>query len=294
MSPSSNRRQHTIACVVDTECTYINKNPRMVYHFGATFGDIEQENSFNVLKMDYYVKEVISDLELFLFQNKDGHNFSYNPSMARALKDAIENPYKVKSWKDIIEEWQDHLHAMNVQYLTSYNFNFDIGVGDKIGTIRKTHQQLTDKNFYLPRNVDYLCLMDIAGNLFMNRDYMKWIESLSDEEREQMTTEKGNISYSAESCIRFLNRDLWYREQHTALRDSLLEFQLFSHFWKKWKSTIKRDFVNNVKPVHWSYLKKNLSATKKLELRKGKKATKKNRSKSVNVKETAKQLEMPL
>ena len=82
MSPHK-KATHTIVCVVDTETTFINETPRMVYHFGATFGDIEQENSFNVVKMDYYVKEVIEDLSLFLHQNKEGHNFGYNKSMAR-------------------------------------------------------------------------------------------------------------------------------------------------------------------------------------------------------------------
>ena len=214
MSPRNNS---TIVCVVDTETTFINETPRMVYHFGATFGDIEQLNSFNVIKMDYYVKEVIEDLSLFLHQNKEGHNFGYNKSMARALKDAINNPHKVKAWKDIIKEWQDYLHAMNVQYLTSYNFNFDIGIdSSEIATIRKTHQQLTDKTFFLPRNVDYVCLMDIGATLFMNRNYLTWVNNLTEEEKNQMTTEKGNPSYSAQSCMRYINRDLWYTEQHAS------------------------------------------------------------------------------
>ena len=174
-------------------------------------------------------------------------------------------------WKDIIKEWQDLLHAMNVQYLTSYNFNFDIGTdSSEIATVRKTHQQLTDKTFFLPRNVDYVCLMDIGATLFMNRNYLSWIENLSEEEKGQMTTEKGNISYSAQSCMRYINRDLWYQEQHTALRDSLLEFQLFAHFWKRWKSIIKKEFVNNVNQPSWQHLKKGYSATKKRQLRKGK------------------------
>ena len=283
MTPRNKHNTGTIACVVDTECSYINKNPRMVYHFGATFGDLEQENSFNVIKMDYYVKEVISDIDLFLFQNREGDNFGYNKSMARALKDAIQNPYKVKPWKDIITEFQEKIYAMNVEYLTSYNFNFDIGIGDKIGTIRKTHQQLTDKNFYLPRNVDVVCLMDIAGTLFMNNDYDRWLKTLNKEELNQMTTDKGNPSYSAESCMRFLNKDLWYSEQHTALRDSLLEFQLFTHFWKKWKGVIKREFVNFIRPVHYSYLKKGYSAKKKLELRRGKKMNKVKKVKQLEI-----------
>ena len=134
--------------------------------------------------------------------------------------------------------------------------------------------------------------MDIAGNLFMNRDYNRWLDSLSKEELEQMTTDKGNPSYSAESCMRYLNKDLWYKEQHTALRDSLLEFQLFSTFWKKWKGKIKSDFVNNVRPVHWSNIKKGYSAKKKLELRNllklNKIKLKKGKSKNPN------QLEIPI
>ena len=291
MSPRNNS---TIVCVVDTETTFINETPRMVYHFGATFGDIEQLNSFNVIKMDYYVKEVIEDLSLFLHQNKEGHNFGYNKSMARALKDAINNPHKVKAWKEIIKEWQDYLHAMNVQYLTSYNFNFDIGIdSSEIATIRKTHQQITDKTFFLPRNVDYVCLMDIGATLFMNRNYLNWVENLTEDEKAQMTTEKGNISYSAQSCMRYINRDLWYTEQHTALRDSLLEFQLFAHFWKRWKSIIKSEFVNNVKTPSWQHLKKGYSAKKKRELRLNK-ISKRKPKKKANIKKQAIQLEMAL
>ena len=98
---------------------------------------------------------------------------------------------------------------------------------------------------------------------------------MSEDEKNQMTTEKGNPSYSAQSCMRFINKDLWYIEQHTALRDSLLEFQLFAHFWGKWKSIIKKEFVNNVKSPSWQYLKKGYSATKKRQLRLGAKKKKK-------------------
>ena len=213
----------------------------------------------------------MEDVALIRHTNKEGQNCGENKSMTRALKDAIRNPHKVKKGKDMIKEWQDLLHAMNVQYLTSYNFNFDIGTdSSEIATVRKTHQQLTDKTFFLPRNVDYVCLMDIGATLFMNRNYLSWIENLSEEEKGQMTTEKGNISYSAQSCMRYINRDLWYQEQHTALRDSLLEFQLFAHFWKRWKSIIKKEFVNNVNQPSWQHLKKGYSATKKRQLRKGK------------------------
>ena len=269
MSPINSNHTGTIACVVDTECTYISKNPRMVFHFGATIGDIEQENSFRVIKMDYYVKEVMQNNEMFLHQNRDGHNYSYNVAMKNALHDAFDNFHKVRKWKDIIEEWQDYIHSMNVKYLTSYNFNFDIGTGDKVGTIRKTHQQLTDKTFYLPRGVDYFCLMDIAGTMFMNRNYKNFIESLDEHDIQQMRTDKGNPKYSAEACMRYLNKDVYFIEQHTALRDSLLEFRLLAHFWKKWKSTIKKDFSNNVRGVSLKNIKQGVPVSQRLNQRRG-------------------------
>ena len=267
---NSHNHTGTIACVVDTECTYISKNPRMVFHFGATIGDIEQENSFRVIKMDYYVKEVMQDIEMFLHRNKEGEAYGYNSSMKNALQDAFNNFHKVKKWKEIIEEWQDYIHSMNVKYLTSYNFNFDIGTGDKVGTIRKTHQQLTDKTFYLPRGVDYFCLMDIAGTMFMNRNYRNFIQGLDEIDIQQMRTDKGNPKYSAEACMRYLNKDVYFQEQHTALRDSLLEFRLLAHFWKRWKPNIKRDFVNNVRGVSLKNIKEGVSVAKRLEQRRGK------------------------
>lgn len=267
---NSHNHTGTIACVVDTECTYISKNPRMVFHFGATIGDIEQENSFRVIKMDYYVKEVMQDIEMFLHRNKEGEAYGYNSSMKNALQDAFNNFHKVRKWKEIIEEWQDYIHSMNVKYLTSYNFNFDIGTGDKVGTIRKTHQQLTDKTFYLPRGVDYFCLMDIAGTMFMNRNYRNFIQGLDEIDIQQMRTDKGNPKYSAEACMRYLNKDVYFQEQHTALRDSLLEFRLLAHFWKRWKPNIKRDFVNNVRGVSLKNIKEGVSVAKRLEQRRGK------------------------
>lgn len=267
MSPLAN----TQACVVDTECTYINNRPRLVYHFGATFGNIEQKNSFSFGKMDYYVKEVMEDIELFLKQNKKGDNFGYNLSMAKAHKDAYNNFHKVRSWKLIMEEFNDNIKSRNTQYLTAYNYNFDIGVSaDKGGVIRHTNNQLRHKTFYLPRDVKVFCLMDICATLVMNRKYFQWVNSLDQEELNQMTTDNNNFSYSAESVQRYLSKDLYYVEEHTAYKDSTLEMGLLMYCWEKWASIIKRDFVDNVQTPHWTLLKKGLSANKKLELRKGK------------------------
>ena len=187
--------------------------------------------------------------------------------MRNAWKDALRNPTKVKKWKHIIEELNDNINSMGIEYLTSYNYNFDIGSGDKVGTIRKTHQQLTDKTFYLPRKLEYFCLMDIVATLMANRNFRSWIKTLNEEELNQMTTEKGNLSYSAETMLRYLSKDLYYVEQHTALRDARLEFRLLMECWKNWDLQIKKYFVNNVKSVNWKNFQKDIPIKTKLERR---------------------------
>ena len=113
--------------------------------------------------------------------------------------------------------------------------------------------------------------MDIVATCMANRDFKSWIKKLDENELNQMTTEKGNLSYSAETMLRYLSKDLYYVEQHTALRDARMEFRLLMECWKNWDSHIRKHFVNNIKSVSWQQFNKGLSMKQKLENRGGRK-----------------------
>jgi len=152
---------------------------------------------------------------------------------------------------------------MGVDILTAYNYNFDIGEGRKIGTIRKTHTQYEHKSFYLrTSDINVCCLMDISATLLMNKEFYLWADSLNEEDKARMTTEKGNLSYSAESVARFLNLDVDYIEPHTARHDAQLEFMILCKAWATHKNTIKKHFLNNIKGVSWKTIqdKKTMKA----------------------------------
>ena len=110
--------------------------------------------------------------------------------------------------------------------------------------------------------------MDIVATLMANRNFNSWVKLLSEDELKQMTTEKGNLSYSAECMLRYLSKDLFYSEQHTALRDSRLEFRRLMECWKRYSKIIKSDFVNNIKSVSWRAFNSGIPSTKKLANRK--------------------------
>jgi hypothetical protein len=302
MNALANQHKRVIACVVDTECCYINTEAHgLVFHFGAVFGDVSQEHTFETYNMDYYVEEVITHGENGYFKKKgtfkdmetgeifEGLHLNQNPMFEKARKDAFKNPHKIKPWKEIMREFNRELVTRNVDYITSYNYNFDIGSNRKVGTIRLTHNQLSDKSFYMPRGIEHFDLMEISAICLANRTFRTWLNSLTLEEKEKMLTKKGNKSYSAQSMLRYLSKDLYYIEQHTALRDALCEFRLLMELWKNHKAIIKKHFVNNVQGVSRSDFENGVSVKQSLINR-----TKRAKGKMAKVGKKTKQLSLNL
>jgi hypothetical protein len=90
-----------------------------------------------------------------------------------------------------------------------------------------------------------------------------------------MSTDKGNISYSAEAVARFLNLDVDYLEPHTAKHDAELEFMILCKAWTTHKNIIKKHFLNNIKGVSWQNIQKLTTTKAKLLNRNATKPTKK-------------------
>ena len=101
----------------------------------------------------------------------------------------------------------------------------------------------------------------------MNKEFYSWADSLNADDKARMTTEKGNLSYSAESVARFLNLDVDYIEPHTARHDAQLEFMILCKAWATHKNTIKKHFLNNIKGVSWKTIQDKKSMKAKLEHR---------------------------
>ena len=110
-----------IVCVIDTECCFKNtKSDKLIFHFGACIGNVHQEHSFDVVKMDYYVKEVLEEINNFFFVNKATNTpYAINSTMRHAWKDALQNPHKVKPWAEIVNELDNKIKAMGCLLYTS-------------------------------------------------------------------------------------------------------------------------------------------------------------------------------
>ena len=72
-----------------------------------------------------------------------------------------------------------------------------------------------------------------------------------------------NYGYSAQCMARWIFDAEQYEEQHTALEDSKMEFELARHFARKHKKDFEKLFLGNPKSVSWRMLKRNYPLRRK-------------------------------
>ena len=82
--------------------------------------------------------------------------------------------------------------------------------------------------------------------LFQNdsKNYFKMIDSLDELDKLQFMSKSGkNYGYSAQCMARYIFDSEQYEEQHTALEDSKMEFELARHFARKHKTDFEKTFL---------------------------------------------------
>ena len=265
-----------ICCVVDTECSFMSEQSRLVYEFAWCISDLNDIENKNYFYKHFYIQETVSNPEAFLqFTKKYTDNgiaklnFGLDSRYGKVINNCFNNFSKVETWENVIKQFNQDCLNLGVDTITAYNFMFDFGINGKAGVIRKTHSQYTDKTFYFPNGVKHFCLMEWVCRTLINRNYFLWIEGLSDSQKTKMQTAKGNNSYSAESVLRYLNQDVDYIEQHTALRDCFLEMNLAKIVYARYAKTLKY-FTGTpkkslVKMVSWKRIADEVSSKDKMQ-----------------------------
>jgi len=268
-----------ICCVVDTECTFMSDQSRLVYEIAWCISDLNDIENKNYFYRHFYILDTVSNPKAFLqFTKKYTDNgipkinFGIDSRYGKVVKNCFENFHKVETWENVIKQFNQDCLNLGVDTITAYNFMFDFGLNGKktnpSGVIRKTHAQYTHKTFYFPTKVKHFCLMEWVCRTLINKNYFLWIDSLSESQKTKMQTAKGNNSYSAESVLRYLNQDVDYIEEHTALRDCFLEMHLakfcYARYWKTLKYFVGTPKKSLVKMVSWKKIADEVSSKDKI------------------------------
>jgi len=257
------RKKHN-ALIIDTETTMKNEKPFLAYHIGGCIGDIYSQDS-KPLEFDFYVQEIIANPKNFehtYIDKETGERkfWKYDSRYSKVLEDAFKNRSKIKPLRYVMNYLEKQIGFADS--MASYNWAFDKQA------LKKTNLEYFNEDWKGSDLLPNFCLMDCYANSVINHTYFKMVDNLEPIYKANFLSHSGkNYGYSAQCMARWVFDNPDYTEQHTALDDSKMEFELARHFARKNKKQFEDIFLGNPKTVSWTLLKKKLSAKAKMEKR---------------------------
>jgi hypothetical protein len=115
--------------------------------------------------------------------------------------------------------------------------------------------------------------MDYAFNMIINRDFFRFIDRCPDHIKKRLTSKSGkSIGYNVETMIRYIKHDFDWDEPHTALYDSMGEFDIGCEIDLRNHYTIFKDeFLDSPRSVSFADIKNQTTSTDKMKNRKKRK-----------------------
>lgn len=206
--------------ILDTETIGSFGQP-LVHDFGYCIVD----KHFNCLKKQRHLIKNVRAIEWAL-QESDFYNTkreTYDHEIEQGLVD-------IKTWKATIDEFKRDLIVYGVGTIAAYNIAFDYKA------IKTTEHILNNDSDYIEKlftKKKPLCIWNLAcDTLMQEREYKEWAKA------NKKISEKGNILTNAETCFQYINQDLHFKEDHTALSDVLIETEILKYIHEHYKINV--------------------------------------------------------
>lgn len=190
--------------VLDTETTSLEKP--FCYNLGYAIYNTDEAEYLDV--QDFVIAQVWDNLPLF----ESAYYKEKRPLYVAAMR--AHKAEKIK-WGYAMQEMKRAIKKYNVTSCYAYNSPFD----DKVITF--------NCDWYHCQNpLDNLPIFDIRGYAHQficgTNDYKQYCEE------NQLFTDSGNYSTTAEAVTRYLMNDNTFNEEHIALSDSLIETDILN------------------------------------------------------------------
>ena len=187
--------------VFDTETTSLEKP--FCYNVGYIIADLDG-NIF--CKKDFVVEQVWHNPMLFTTAYYSDKKELYISRM-KGKKATMEK------FGYIMQEMIRDFKAYNVELAFAYNSPFDKGVFEFNCEWFKCNNPFD--------NIEIRDIMNFVHTFIaFRKEYQAFCET------NELFTESGNYSTSAETLFRYITQNLDFEEEHTALADSLIEFEI--------------------------------------------------------------------
>ena len=209
-------RKKEMLLVIDTETCNSLEEP-LPYDIGYAICD---RTGHIYLKRSFVVAEIFLDMKDVM---KSAY---YAEKIPRYWEDIKAGTRTLKTFRNIRQQIADDMKAYNVKQVGAYNMGFD----------KRALNCLTryvTKSFFrwfFPFGTKYFCIWSMACQTLLNTStYIKFAE------RNNLISQADNILTSAESCYKFLKKDVDFVESHTGLEDVEIEVEILAKCYKTHK-----------------------------------------------------------
>lgn len=189
-------------CVFDTETTSLEKP--FCYNVGFIIGDTETGEI--VTKQEFVVEQIWHNMELF----NTAYYANKRPIYVKRMR---ARQIVMDKWGYICQRMRRIFKEFNVSVAYAYNSDFDEKVFNFNCDWFKTSNPF-----------DEIPIFDIRGLVHQKIAWSKPFQDFC--ERNKRFTESGNYSTTAETLFQFFSNDTDFEEEHTALADSLIEWEI--------------------------------------------------------------------
>lgn len=213
-------RRKTMMLVIDTETCNSLEQP-LVYDIGYAICDREGNK---VLERSFVAAEI------FLDQKELMKSCYYAKKIPQYWEDIKAGKRELKSLFNIRKQIHADMKKHKVKLVGAYNMGFDKRALNN--TIRYCSKSLI--RWFFPFGTEYFCIWNMACQVILSQtSYIKFAI------KNGLVSEKDNIQTSAESCYKFLTKQLDFVESHTGLEDVNIEIEIMVKCFKMHKKMSK-------------------------------------------------------
>ena len=194
--------------IFDTETTSINKP--FCYNIGYVIYDLINHNIIE--KKDYIIEQIWHNLPLF----STAYYAEKRPIYVNRMKG---KKVKMEKYGYICQELARLIKKYNIEFAFAFNSSFDENVFN-----------FNCDWFKCINPFDTVKIKDIRGfahSFIVNNEYKKFCED------NELFTDNGNYSTTAESVYKYITQNKNFTEEHTALSDSIIETQILLYCLQK-------------------------------------------------------------
>lgn len=205
------RTQNNIV-VIDTETVGTFGSP-IIHDFGY---EIKTKDFKSLVARRFLVAE-LHQVNPFMLNASD----FYQSKKHLYDKVKADATIEIKSWKEIISIFLADLRTYGVKVISAYNIAFDYRA------INATNQFFNNGDTKVMEKIDsksLLCIYNLACETILDTDDYRKYATMKD-----FISDKGNYLSNAEACYAYLTDNADFEEEHTALADVRIEWQILEY-----------------------------------------------------------------